>query len=168
MSERKPALSQRDALNLYVRRVQQRLRLETSLRGAAAVAVAALAATIVLVLILNAYALTPARLVLLVVLLVVVCFGLAWPLWRLTRGRAVGRAEAVFPEFQERLTTFSEKEKTEEAGGIFQELLAADTLKIADEARPEGLVPRARLLAMMGAALVCTGVLVWMVAARPS
>ena len=62
-------MSQRDQLNLYIRQVQQRLRLDASLRGAAVVAFAALAATVILTLILNAYAfpergLTPARLAL--------------------------------------------------------------------------------------------------------
>ena len=169
-------MSKRQQLNLYIQHVQQRLRLDASLRGAAIVTFAALAATLILTLILNAYAfpeggLTPARLALLAVMVAAVCFGLAWPLWRLTRGRAVGRAETVFPEFQQRLLTFSEKEKSEDVGegqgGIFLELLAADTLKVAEEARPEGLASRNRLLALLGAGVVCAGVLVWMIAARP-
>ncbi len=49
-------MSQREQLNLYIRQVQQRLRLDAGLRGAAVVACAALAATVVLTLILNAYA----------------------------------------------------------------------------------------------------------------
>jgi hypothetical protein len=174
-------MSQRDELNLYIRRVQQRLRLDAGLRGAAVVACAALIATIVLTLILNAYAfpeggLAPARLALLAVLVAAICFGLAWPLWRLTWRRSVGQAEEKFPEFQQRLVTFSEKEAAEASGvdeapqsGLFLELLAADTLKVAesDAARPEDLAPRNRLLALLGAAVVCAGVLVWMIAARP-
>jgi hypothetical protein len=172
------AMSQRERLNRYIERVQQRLRLDASVRGAAVVAVTALLATIILTLILNAYAfpeggLTPARIALFAVLAVVVCAGVAWPLWRLTRGRSVGRAEAAFPEFQERLLTFSEKERRPDAdagqNGLFLELLAADTLKVAgsDGARPELLAPSGRLLALLGAGVVCAGVLVWMVAARP-
>ena len=89
-------MSQRDQLNLYIRQVQQRLRLDASLRGAAVIAFVALAATVVLTLILNAYAfpergLTPARLALFAVVAAAVCFGLAWPLWRLTLA-ALGRA----------------------------------------------------------------------------
>jgi hypothetical protein len=174
-------MSQRDELNLYIRRVQQRLRLDAGLRGAAVVACVALVATIVLTLILNAYAfpeggLAPARLALLAVLIAAICFGVAWPLWRLTWRRSVGQAEAKFPEFQQRLVTFSEKEAAEASGvdeapqsGLFLELLAADTLKVAesDAARPEDLAPRNRLLALLGAAVVCAGVLVWMIAARP-
>jgi hypothetical protein len=171
-------MSKRKQLNLYVRQVQQRLRLDAGLRGAAVVASTALAATVILTLILNAYAfpqggLTPARLALLAVVLAAVCLGLAWPLWRLSVRRSVGRAEAAYPEFQQRLVTFTEKENEAEdapAGSeVFLELLAADTLKIADSdvTRPEGLAPRNRLLALLGAGVVCAGVLVWMIAARP-
>ena len=83
-------MSKREQLNLYIQQVQQRLRLDASLRGAAVVTLAALVATVVLTLILNAYAfpergLTPARLALLAVVAGAVCAGLAWPLWRLTR-----------------------------------------------------------------------------------
>ena len=119
-------MSKRQQLNLYIQQVQKRLRLDAGLRGAAVVLFSALAATIVLTLILNAYAfpeggLTPARLALLAVVVAAVCFGLAWPLWRLNRRRSVGRAEAVFPELQQRLVTFSEKDAAEDAGqsGIF-------------------------------------------------
>ena len=80
-------MSQREKLNLYIRQVQQRLRLDASLRGAAAIAFVALAATVLITFILNAYAfpergLTPARLALLAIMVAAVCLGLAWPLWR--------------------------------------------------------------------------------------
>src|SRR5271156_3502394 len=114
-------MSQREQLNQYIQQVQKRLRLDAGLRGAAVIAFAALAATVVLVLILNAYAfpeggLAPARLALLAVMVAAVCFGLAWPLWRLNWRRSVGRAETGFPEFEQRLVTFSEREQTGEDG----------------------------------------------------
>lgn len=171
-------MSKRLQLNLYIQQVQRRLRLDAGLRGAAVVAFAALATTVVLTLILNAYAfpergLAPARLALLAVVIAVACCALAWPLWRLNRRRSVGRAETAFPEFQQRLLTFSEKQGAEDSdaghNGIFLELLAADTLKVADSdaARPRGLVTQNRLLALLGAGVVCAGVLAWMIAARP-
>ena len=172
-------MSKRQQLNLYIRQVQQRLRLGASLRGVAIVTLAALVATIILTLILNVYAfpaggLAPARLVLLAILVAAVCFGLAVPLWRLNVRRSVGRVETAFPEFQQRLVTFSEKENStgnslEPQSEIFLELLAADTLKVADSdrARPEGLVPGRRLVWLLGAGIVCAGVLVWMIAAQP-
>jgi hypothetical protein len=171
-------MSKRQQLNLYIQQVQHRLRLDASARGAALVACAALSATVVLTLILNAYAfpergLTPARLVLLAVVVGAVCAALAWPLWRLNRRRSVGRAETAFPGFEQRLVTFSEKDGAEDAdagqNGLFLELLAADTLKVAesDAARPEGLAPRNKLFLVAAAGVVCAGVLVWMIAARP-
>jgi len=168
-------MSKREQLNLYIRQVQQRLRLDASLRGAAIIASVALASTIVITLILNVYAfpergLTPARLVLFGVVVAAVALGLAWPLSRLSWRRSVGRAEQGFPEFEQRLVTFTEKEQTPEqsaADGLFLELLAADTLKVVDTAEPVRLVPQQRLAVLVGAAVVCAGVLVWMIAARP-
>jgi len=167
-------MSKREQLSIYIRQVQQRLRVDAGVRGAAVVAFAALAATVLIVLVLNAYAfpegwLTPMRLLLLAVVLGSLCLGLAWPLWRLTVRRSVGRAEAAHPEFQQRLLTFTEKESAPDAeqGGLFLELLAADTLKVAEGAQPEGMASRNRLLALLGAGVVCVGVLVWMIAARP-
>ena len=63
-------MSRQEQLNLYIGQVQQRLRLDAWVRGAAVVAAVALVTTVLLILILNAYAfpehgLTPARLVLL-------------------------------------------------------------------------------------------------------
>ncbi len=174
-------MSHREQLKLYIAQVRHRLRLEAGLRGAALIALTALAATVVLTLILNAYAfpeggLAPARLALLAVVVGAICFGLAWPLWRLNVRRSVGRAETKFPEFQQRLVTFHEKESAAGDAGsdsdaasaaLFQELLAADTLKVAEEAQPQGLAPQRRLLWMLGAGVACVGVLVWMIAARP-
>ena len=171
-------MSKREQLNLYIRRVQQRLRLDASVRGAAAVALTALAATVILTLVLNAFAfpergLTPARLALFAIVAGAVCFGLALPLWRLDKPKAVGRAESAVPGFQQRLVTFREKEHAPDAdagqNGLFLELLAADTLTIADsdEASPEGLVPWRRLAWLLGAGVACAGVLAWLIAARP-
>ncbi len=170
------AMSKRQQLNLYIQRVQQRLRLDAGVRGVAVIALAALIATASLSLILNAYAfpergLTPARLVLLAVVVAAVCSGFAWPLWRMNRRRSVARAETAFPEFEQRLLTFSEKERAEDGdagpGGIFLELLAADTLRVVEQARPERLATWNRLMILLGAGLMCAGVLVWMIAARP-
>ena len=62
-------MSKRSELNLYIERVQRRLRLDAGVRGAAVIAAVALTGTILLTLILNAYAfpeggLPPARLAL--------------------------------------------------------------------------------------------------------
>jgi hypothetical protein len=162
-------MSRREQLNLYIGQVQQRLRLDASVRGAAVVAAVALVATVLLTLVLNAYAfpehgLTPARLMLLALVAAAAGFGLALPWLRLNRRRSIHRAEAAFPELDQRLVTFSEREQ---AGDPFIELLAADTLSVTGDARPAQLVPQGRLLAMLCAVVVCAGVLTWMIAAGP-
>jgi hypothetical protein len=162
-------MSRREQLNLYIGQVQQRLRLDAGVLGAAVVGAVALVATILLTLALNAYAfpehaLTPARLVLLAAVAAATGFGLALPWLRLNRKRSIHRAEAAFPQLDQRLVTFSEREQE---GDPFIELLAADTLAVAGDAPPVRLAPKGRLLVLMGVGVACVGVLTWMVFAGP-
>ena len=162
-------MSRQNELNSYIARLQHRLRLGAWLRGAAIFTGTALIVTVALVLLLNHYAfpthgVAGARLALLALLAVVAGVGIALPLVRLTRARAVVEAEAAHPELQQRLTTFHERERD---GDAFLELLAADTLARTQDAAPSSLVPDNRLFALGGAGLACLGVLVWMIAAGP-
>ncbi len=162
--------SNRDKLNLYIRQLQQRLRLGASLRGVAILLATALITTIFLVLILNAFAfpvrgLTGARSLLLLVLALAAAFGLALPMLRLTRRRATAVAESAYPEFQQRLLTFDDREKR--GNDPFLELLAADTLSVAKNVPPANLAPNNHLYFFAGAAFACLGVLAWLVAAGP-
>ena len=50
------------------------------------------------------------RLVLLLALAAGAVLGLAIPLWRLNRQRVIRRAESRFPQFEERLRTFTQRE----------------------------------------------------------
>ena len=107
-------MSVREELHAYIAQLEQRLRWSALLRGLAILACSALAATLVLVTIANALAfsrgsVTAARFGLVLVLAIAAAAGLALPLRRLTRRRAVGTAEAAFPHFQQRLTTFAER-----------------------------------------------------------
>ena len=163
-------MSRKSELNSYIAGLQRRLRLGAWLRGAAIFTGTALIVTVALVLLLNHYAfpihgVAGARLALLAALAAVAGFGIALPLIRLTRARAVGEAEAAHPELEQRLTTFHERER--EGGDPFLELLAADTLSRTQNAAPSSLVPDNRLFALSGAGLACLGILVWMVAASP-
>ena len=163
-------MSRQSELNLYIGRLQQRLRLGAWARGAAVLMATALFTTLVLVLILNAYAfpvrgLTGARVALLVVLGLTGAFALAVPVVRLTRRKSVAMAETARPELEQRLTTFSEREGA--GSDPFIELLAADTLKVARDAAPAVLVPKERLMALAGIGFGCLAVLVWMIAAGP-
>lgn len=162
-------MSRREQLNLYIGQLQHRLRLDAGVRGAAVVGAVALVATVLLTFALNAFAfpehaLTPARLVLLAAVVAAAGFGLALPWLRLNRKRSIDRAEAAFPQLDQRLLTFSEKEQE---GDPFIELLAADTLSVAGDASPAQLAPQNRLLILMGIGVACVGVLAWMVFAGP-
>jgi hypothetical protein len=163
-------MSRRDELNSYIARLQKRLRLGAWLRGAAIFMGTALIVTIALVLLLNRFAfpshgVVGARLALFAALAAAVAFGIALPLIRLTRKHAVRRAEAAYPEFEQRLTTFHEREI--QGSDPFLELLAADTLSHTQNAEPSSLVPDNRLFALSGAGVACLGVLVWTIAAGP-
>src|SRR3979409_1787761 len=108
-------MSLREQLHAYIAQLEKRLRWNTVLRGLAIFTGSALVATLVLVAIANALAfshgsVTAARFLLILVLATAAGVGLALPLRRLTRRRAVETAEAAFPQFQQRLTTFTERD----------------------------------------------------------
>jgi hypothetical protein len=177
-------MSSREQLHAYIAQLEQRLRWSTLLRGLAILTGGALIATLVLVSIANALAfsrgsVTAARFALILVLAVAAAAGLALPLRRLTRRRAVGTAEAAFPQFQQRLTTFAEREVAEREGNDgetngehggqdpFIELLADDTLEVARFAEPEQLVSDRRLWISLGTGVGAFAMLVWLIAAGP-
>jgi hypothetical protein len=162
--------SNRARLNLYIHQLHQRLRLGVSLRGVAILMATALVTTVFLVLILNAFAfplrgLTGARSLLLIALACAAALAIALPLLRLTRSRATVVAESAYPEFQQRLLTFDDREK--KGNDPFLELLAADTLSVARQAQPATLVSNHKLYFFAGAGAACVAVLVWLVAAGP-
>src|ERR1700689_3918876 len=105
----------RDQLHAYIAQLEHRLRWGTLLRGFAILTGGALLATLVLVAIANALAfshgsVTAARFGLILILAIAAAVGLALPLRRLTRRRAIGTAETAFPQFEQRLTTFAERD----------------------------------------------------------
>ncbi|HEV2700105.1 MAG TPA: hypothetical protein VGV09_00630 [Steroidobacteraceae bacterium] len=162
-----------EELRDYLARLQARLRLGTIARGAAILCGIALGATPLLVLIANQYAFSAAsirgsRLVLLLALASGALLGLAIPLWRLNRLRVIRRAEARFPQFEERLRTFSQQQgEPARVAGAFGELLAADTLRVAHTARPASLVSTSLLAGLLTCGVVCVGALVWLIRSGP-
>ena len=157
----------------YLARLQMRLRLGAIARGAAILCGIALGVTPLLVIFANQYAFSAAsirgsRLVLLLALAAGAVLGLAIPLWRLNRRRVIRRAEARFPQFEERLRTFSQQDATNgPAHGAFGELLAADTLRVARGARPASLVSTTLLAGLLTCGVVCVGVLAWLIRSGP-
>ncbi len=117
-----------DRLSEYLRSIEKRLRVLAWTRGAAIAAGAALIATVILVLIANSYAfssnsLLASRTVLFLALALALGGGLLLPLLRLNRRRAAREAENKFPEFEQRLLTFTERANAN-ASDPFLELLA--------------------------------------------
>jgi hypothetical protein len=160
----------REHLDSYIKHLQRRLRIGAVLRGTAIFMSVALALTVVLVLLANHFAfaswtLTSARLVLLVSLALAIGFGLALPLYGLNPRRAAGKAESAFPQFEQRLVTYAERDAAKREP--FIDLLAADTLEISHGAEAKQLVPDTTLLASLGIGLASLGVLVWLVLAGP-
>ncbi|MBZ5661676.1 MAG: DUF4175 domain-containing protein [Acidobacteriia bacterium] len=163
-------MSVRDQLNSYLQRLEKRLRLGALIRGAAVLTSVALFTTVVLVLITNAFAfsrwsITSARVALLFALVLAITFGIALPVAALNRRRAARQAETVFPEFQQRLVTFAERDA--QAREPFLDLLAADTLDVARGAEPARMVPDRKLAAFLGVGGAALCVLVWMILAGP-
>jgi hypothetical protein len=163
-------MSHASELHTYIARLQRRMRTSAWLCGAAIFFGTALGVTVVLVLVLNHLAfptrgLVLGRLAMVLALASAAVFGLVAPLRRLTRGRAVARAEAGNPELNQRLTTF--EERAGEGDNPFLELLAADTMRHTEDAAPVTLVPDQRLFALGGAVAACFSILVWIVAAGP-
>jgi hypothetical protein len=161
-------MSLHEQLHAYIAQLEQRLRWSTLLRGLAILTGSALIATLVLVTIANALAfsngsVTAARFGLILILAIAAGAGLALPLRRLTPSRAVRTAEAAFPQFQQRLTTFTERDGQDP----FIELLAADTLDVARSAEPTQLVTGRRLWTSIAISAGAFAILIWMIAAGP-
>lgn len=163
-------MSKQNELNSYIMQVLGRLRLRAWVLGSTILILTALITTIALVLLLNHYAfpmngVRGARFGLAFALAIVAAVGVIVPLVRLTLSRAVHQAEAAYPVFEQRLTTFHERQR--DGTDPFLELLAADTLAHTQDIAPSSIVPNTRLLAFAGIGLGCLGALIWLVAARP-
>src|SRR5579863_2390308 len=158
-----------DRLSEYLRAVEKRLRVLAWTRGAAIAAGVALIATVVLIA--NSFAFSSSsmlasRTVLFLALALAVGVGLLVPLLRLNAGRAAKEAEQRFPEFEQRLLTFSERKKTG-ASDPFLELLAADTLEAARQAEPARVTTQGRFWGFASLAAGAAAVLIWLGMAGP-
>jgi hypothetical protein len=163
-------MSYASQLHSYIAQLRQRLRLGAWVRGAAIFAGTALAVTVLLVVALNHFAFPLggvlwARAGIMLALAAAAAFGVALPVVRITRTRAVRRAEAAHPELDERLRTF--EDRAQKGDDPFLELLAADTLRHTEKTPPATLVSRDRLWALGGAAAACLAVLVGLICVGP-
>ena len=162
-------MNTRDQLNQYLQGLEKRMRWLAVSKGAAVAAGVALGATLALVLITNALAfsstsMTVARVVLFVALAAAVGFALVIPLMHLNRRKAAGRAETSFPEFQERLLTYVEQSEKRDP---MLDLLAMDTMSVAQRTQPELVAPRKSIFALATSAGALGAVLLWLILAGP-
>jgi hypothetical protein len=162
-------MNTREQLNGYLRALEMRLRWMAVSKGAAITAGVALGATLALVLITNALAFSPesltiARVALFLALAVALAYALVIPLMRLNQRRTAGRAEVVFPQFQERLLTYVERQQSADP---MLELLAADTNSVAKQTQPENVAPPKSIFAFFTGAGAAGAILVWLILAGP-
>jgi hypothetical protein len=158
-----------EQVNRYLHSLERRLRWGAFTKGAAITAVAALVITILLVLYTNAYAFSElslriARVLLVISLALAIGFGLLLPLLSLNRRRAARRAESAMPEFNERLLTFAEKNQQSDP---FLELLAADTMEVAQSAHPDRIISPAWMFGSASAAAFAALGLIWLILSAP-
>ena len=157
-------------LRSYAKQLRDRFRLGVLARGGAILVAVALVTTVVLTVIISRFAFTPAsiwsaRAVLLLALALAALFGLAIPLWHWSQRWWTRRAEAAFPQFEQRLLTFNERDR--DRRDPFLELLAADTLRVARTAGVKDAVPDAVLVTSAAVGVVSFVVLVWLISAGP-
>ncbi len=161
-----------DQLNGYLQRLEKRLRFLAVSKGASLVTVSALAITVFLVWIINGYAFSSAsllwaRILLFLSIAVAIAFGLVIPLLNLNRRNAARKAEQKFPDFQERLLTLAEKSEAEKPADPFLQLLAADTMRVAESSEPERVAASGPIYGFLASAAIAVAVLIWLITAGP-
>src|SRR5580704_17063262 len=150
----------------YLDQPERRLRLFAWTRGAAATVGAALLLTVVIVGALMGSAFTVSTLLIGRALLflgigAVVAVALIVPLLRMNRRRAANEVERKHPGFDQRLLTFTEKQR-DKPNDPFLPLLAEDALTMTRDAQPEMIVEQRRLIGFAAIAATAFGVLAWL------
>ena len=158
-------------LSEYLGVIERRLRWLTLSRGAAVTAAAALSLTVVAVLAANYFAFSNgsvlgARVFLFLGLAFALAAALIVPVIRLNRRRAARTAEHKCPQFEERLLTFTERVE-QNPSDPFLELLAADTLSVAEQAEPKEIARTAWIFSFSSAAAAAALVLLWLATSGP-
>ncbi len=156
-------------LNRYLRSLEIRLRLFAAARGLAMMAATACALTVFLVWVSNRFqfaggVVLPLRIVLFVAVATVLALALVVPLSRMNKRCVTRLAERRIEGLNQRLLTVSEQNDTTNP---FTELLAEDALRIIRNEPRQEFAPRIWLSAFIACAVLCTSVLVWMIAAGP-
>jgi hypothetical protein len=164
-------MSATEELRSYIGRLRRRFRLGVVVRGATLLGSTALLVTVALAFVTSRFAfshegLWSARVALALALSLGAAFGLAIPLWQWGQRWWTRRAERVFPQFQQRLVTFSDRDRVVNEDP-FLELLAADTLRIANQTDVRAAAPDGMLIALVAVAALSIGTLLWLIRAGP-
>ena len=164
-------MNTREQLNQYLRGLETRLRWLTVSKGAAIGAGVALLVTLAMVLVTNAFAFSStslliARAVLFLSLATAIALGLVIPLLGLNRGRTARRAESTFPQFEERLLTYVERDKPENRDPML-DLLAMDAANVAQKTEAGKVAPPRSIFAFATSAGALGAALIWLIAAGP-
>src|SRR4051812_5662074 len=155
-----------DRLSDYLGAIERRLRFVALSRGAAVTAAAALMLTVLAVLLANQFAFSSgsvlgARVFLFLGLAFALAAALIVPVIRLNRRHAAREVERKYPQFEERLLTFTERAENRPQDP-FLELLAEDTLSVAQQAEPREVAKTAVIFSFSSAAIVAALVLLWL------
>ena len=163
-------------LEHYLRRIQRKLQARTASRGASAIFAAALLLTLVCVYVANEFAFSDgsviwSRLLLFGAVIAVIVAALLRPLRRLDRKRAAEHVERSVPAFDGRVETFVSEAETLRTSGEqpnpFLDLLAEDTLQVAETAPVEDIISWKRIGAYAAMALVAFFTLIWLGTSGP-
>src|SRR5260370_6468251 len=158
-----------EQVSSYLTKLEQRMRWTAMSKGAAWIVGVALLTTVLLVILINGYAfsagsLLVARVLLFLSVAFAIGFGLVAPLLRLNRRNAAQLAEKSVPGFNDRLLTFAEKQPK---GDPFLELLAEDTMEVAQNAAPNTVVQDKWIFGGLSAAAVPAFTLAWLILSGP-
>ncbi len=158
-------------LTEYLARLERKLRMLALTRGTAVLFAAALVVTVVLVVIINQFSFSDpsvfwARVLLYFAIAGAIAGGLVFPLLRLNRRRAARDAEAKFPQFEQRLLTFTERQR-QNAADPFLPLLAADALDVANKTSAHEVVETRRIVSFASIGAVAGVVLLWLIVSGP-
>ena len=156
-----------DRLSEYLGAIERRLRLLALTRGIAVTAGMALALTVVAVLVINQFAFSNrsvigARVFLFLGLAFAIAAALIIPVIRLNRRNAARQAEAQYPAVR-RAPAHLHRAHREQSRTIRScELLADDTLRVAQQAEPKHVAKSAWIFSFSSAAVVAALVLIWL------
>ena len=163
-----------EKLQDYLNRVHLRLKAVTASRGLGATAIGALSLTVAGVYFSNEFAFSnssviSARTLLFASLAAIVVFLLVRPLLGLGRGRAAGHIEKQVPAFDGRIETFVDKIEGTAVGepNPFLDLLAEDTMQVAEAVPAEDVVEAKSIFAYAAAGVAALTVLIWLGSAGP-